>query len=58
MDKCIQTLQKTPPVSTKTYKAKTVYVSDKTIEKIIKLLRLLRRALKQAVRCAWARLWD
>lgn len=47
VDKYIQTLQKTPSVSTKTHKAKTVYVSDKTIEKIIKLLRC---AFKQAVR--------
>ncbi len=47
VDKYIQTLQKTPSVSTKTRKATTVYVSDKTIEKIIKLLRC---AFKQAVR--------
>lgn len=47
VDKYIQTLQKTPSVSTKIHKAKTVYVSDKTIEKIIKLLRC---AFKQAVR--------
>lgn len=47
VDKYIQTLQKTPSVSTKTHKAQTVYVSDKTIEKIIKLLRC---AFKQAVR--------
>ena len=43
----IQTLQKTKSVSTKTRKAVTTYVSDKTIEKIIKLLRC---AFKQAVR--------
>lgn len=47
VDKYIQTLQKTKPVSTKTRKAVTTYVSDKTIEKIIKLLRC---AFKQAVR--------
>ncbi len=47
VDKYIQTLQKTPSVSTKTHKAKTVYVTNKTIEKIIKLLRC---AFKQAVR--------
>ncbi len=47
VDKYIQTLQKTPSVSTKTRKAQTVYVTDKTIEKIIKLLRC---AFKQAVR--------
>lgn len=40
-------MQKTPSVSTKTRKATTTYVSDKTIEKIIKLLRC---AFKQAVR--------
>lgn len=47
VDKYIQTLQKTPSVSTKTHKAKTVYVTNQTIEKIIKLLRC---AFKQAVR--------
>ena len=47
VDKYIQTLQKTKSVSTKTRKAVTIYVSDKTIEKIIKLLRC---AFKQAVR--------
>ena len=47
VDKYIQTLQKTKSVSTKTRKAVTTYVSDKTIEKIIKLLRC---AFKQAVR--------
>ena len=47
VDSYIQTLQKTPSVSTKTRKATTTYVSDKTIEKIIKLLRC---AFKQAVR--------
>ena len=47
VDGYIQTLQKTPSVSTKTRKAHTTYVSDKTIEKIIKLLRC---AFKQAVR--------
>ena len=40
VDGYIQTLQKTKSVSTKTRKAVTTYVSDKTIEKIIKLLRL------------------
>ena len=49
VDGYIQTLQKTKSVSTKTRKAVTTYVSDKTIEKIIKLLRC---AFKQAVR------WD
>ena len=47
VDGYIQTLQKTKSVSTKTQKAVTTYVSDKTIEKIIKLLRC---AFKQAVR--------
>lgn len=47
VDSYIQTLQKTKSVSTKTRKATTTYVSDKTIEKIIKLLRC---AFKQAVR--------
>lgn len=47
VDKFIQTLQKTPPVSTRTRRAKTEYVTDKTIEKIIKLLRC---AFHQAVR--------
>ena len=47
VDKYIQTLQKTKSVSTKTRKAVTTYVSDKTTEKIIKLLRC---AFKQAVR--------
>ena len=47
VDKYIQTLQKTKCVSTKTRKAVTTYVSDKTIGKIIKLLRC---AFKQAVR--------
>lgn len=40
-------MQKTKSVSTKTRKAVTTHVSDKTIEKIIKLLRC---AFKQAVR--------
>ena len=39
VDKYIQTLQKTPAVSTKMHKAKTQYVTNQTIEKIIKLLR-------------------
>ena len=47
VDGYIQTLQKTKSVSTKTRKAVTTYVSDKTIEKTIKLLRC---AFKQAVR--------
>ena len=47
VDKYIQTLQRTPPVSTKTRRAKSEYVTDKTIEKIIKLLRC---AFRQAVR--------
>lgn len=47
VDKYIQTLQKTPCVSTKTRKARAEYVSNQTIEKIIKLLRC---AFKQAVR--------
>ena len=47
VDGYIQTLQKTKSVSTKTRKAVTTYVSDKTIEKIIKLLQC---AFKQAVR--------
>ena len=47
VDKYIQTLQKTPSVSTKTRKARTVYVTNQTIEKIIKVLRC---AFNQAVR--------
>ena len=47
VDKYIQTLQKTPCVSTKTRKARAEFVSNQTIEKIIKLLRC---AFKQAVR--------
>ena len=47
VDGYIQTLQKTRSVSTKTRKATTTYVSNQTIEKIIKLLRC---AFKQAVR--------
>lgn len=47
VDKYIQTLQQTPPVSTRTRKAKSQYVTDKTVEKIIKLLRC---AFRQAVR--------
>lgn len=47
VDKYIQTLQRTPPVTTRTRKAKTQHVTDKTIEKIIKLLRC---AFRQAVR--------
>ena len=47
VDKYVQTLQKTPCVSTKTNKAKTEFVTNSTIEKIIKLLRC---AFKQAVR--------
>lgn len=47
VDKYIQTLQKTPCVSTRTRKASTEFVSNQTIEKIIKLLRC---AFKEAVR--------
>ena len=47
VDKYVQTLQKTPCVSTKTNKAKTEFITNSTIEKIIKLLRC---AFKQAVR--------
>lgn len=47
VDKYIQTLQKTPCVSTKTRKARSEFVSNQTIEKVIKLLRC---AFKQAVR--------
>ena len=43
----IQTLQKTPAVNTRTHHAKTEFVTNATIEKIIKLLRC---AFKQAVR--------
>ena len=49
VDKYIQTLQKTPSVSRKNRKARTEFVTNQTIEKIIKLLRC---AFKQAVR------WD
>ncbi len=47
VDKYIQTLQNTPPVSTKTHRAKSEFMSNQNIEKIIKLLRC---AFKQAVR--------
>lgn len=47
VDKYIQTLRKTPCVSTKTHKATSTYVSDRTIEKVIKLLRC---AFGQAIR--------
>ena len=47
VDGYVKTLQKTRSVSTKCRQAKTEYVTDKTIEKIIKLLRC---AFKQAVR--------
>ena len=47
VDKYIQTLQKTPAVNTRTHHAKTDFVTNSTIEKIIKLLRC---AFKQAVR--------
>lgn len=47
VDKFIQTLQKTPCVTTATRKPKTEFVSDITIVKIIKLLRC---AFRQAVR--------
>lgn len=47
VDKYIQTLQKTPSVSRKNRKARTKFVTNQTIEKIIKLLRC---AFKQAVR--------
>lgn len=47
VDKYIQTLQKTPSVSRKNRKARTEFVTNSTIKKIIKLLRC---AFKQAVR--------
>ena len=47
VDKYIQTLQKTPAVATKSRRARTEFVTDKTIGKIIKLLRC---AFNQAVR--------
>lgn len=47
VDTYIKTLQKTPSAAAKTRKTAAAYVSDKTIEKIIKLLRC---AFKQAVR--------
>lgn len=47
VDQYIQTLKKTPAVSRNTRKARTEYVTDKTIVKIIKVLRC---AFKQAVR--------
>lgn len=46
-DKYVQTLQKTPAVDGHYRKAKTEYVANATIEKIIKLMRC---AFKQAVR--------
>lgn len=47
LDKYIQTLKTTPTVSTKTHKAREKYVTDKTIDKIC---RLLHCAFNQAVR--------
>jgi integrase len=47
VDTYIKTLQKTPSAAAKTRKTAAAYVSNKTIEKIIKLLRC---AFKQAVR--------
>ena len=47
VDNYVRTLQKTKCVSTKTRHPTSPYVSDKTIEKIIKLLRC---AFKQAIR--------
>lgn len=47
VDTYIKTLQKTPSAAAKTRKTAAAYVSDKTIEKIIKLLRC---AFNQAVR--------
>ena len=47
VDTYIMKLRKTTPVSTKTRKARTEFLPDKTIEKIIKLLSC---AFKQAVR--------
>lgn len=47
IDKYIQTLKSTPAVSTKNHKARTEYVTDKTIEKVCKLL---NTAFKQAVK--------
>lgn len=47
VDKYIQTLQRTPPVCKRNRKPKTEFISNQTIEKIIKLLRC---AFKQAVR--------
>ena len=44
VDKYIQTLQKTPPVSRKNRKARTEFVTNSTIEKIIKLLRCAFKA--------------
>lgn len=47
VDKYVQTLRKTPAVSTRTHRATAKYLTDTNIEKIIKLLRC---AFKQAVR--------
>ncbi len=47
VDQYVQTLKKTPAVSRNSRKARTQYVTDKTIVKIIKVLRC---AFKQAVR--------
>ena len=44
VDKYIQTLQKTPAVNTRTHHAKTEFVTNATIEKIIKLLPLRLQA--------------
>lgn len=47
VDKYIQTLQKTPPVTTRTRKARSPYLSPSVIDKVIKLLSC---AFKQAIR--------
>lgn len=46
-DQYIQTIKKTPAISTRCRAAQTTYVTDKTIEKIVKLLRC---AFNQAVK--------
>ena len=47
VDKYIQTLRKSPALSTRTHRAATKYLTDTNVEKIIELLRC---AFKQAIR--------
>lgn len=47
VDQFIQQLRKTPSVATKTHKPRTAVISDRTVEKVVKLMRC---AYNQAVR--------